>query len=96
MLTIFRALITVIDFFLIMLLSWRIKTVLLVAGHKKKNNIAITNYEVEDKKRNRVRRWAEDKKLGKKFINFAELFLQGIMDFSKTIQNDQVKSAEKS
>ena len=95
MLKIYRALIVAIDFFLITLLSCRTRIVLLVGKHKKENNIAITDYEVENKKRIQVGKWAEDKKVGKKFNNFAGEFLQSIMDFSKQLQDDKNKSAEK-
>jgi len=86
MLNFYRKIIALIDWFLLNLISWRMKTALEIEKAKRKDKLPICYPEVEEKKINLLKESARRKNLDENFI--AEIFSR-IMKESVRIQENQ-------
>jgi len=86
MLNFYRKIIALIDWFLLNLISGRMKTALRIEKAKRKNNLPIYCPEVEERKINLLKESARRKNLDENFI--AEIF-SGIMKESVKVQENQ-------
>lgn len=84
--TIYRKIIASIDWLIVTLVAWRMKTALKIEKEKRKTNLPISFPEVEKKRVEAVRKAAKDRGLN---LDFVEVIFEKIIGESVRVQEEQ-------